>query len=358
MGTVTASLPAEILKVNTPHPVIDKFNHTDEKTKLREEHAMANSLEIAQALKELHNNNPIDLIYERYSLFSDCGLQASKTLNVPIMLEVNSPLIEEQQRYRNIVHIEQAKRIEYALFSQVDRIATVSDEVSNYVLTKGASRQQILVMPNAVDIEHFHPRVSANKQFQSENVLTIGFVGSLKAWHGIEYLMKAFQTLLSTRDNCRLLIVGDGPLRSWLEGFISGAGLEPNVCLTGWVDYDALPGIMKNMDIAVAPYPELDDFYFSPLKIFEYLAMGLPTVASSSGQIQDIIQSNENGVLVSPGDSEGLVKALSGLIDAPELRAAIGLKAREYATHRSWRNNAKQLISSMNCDTTLSAVNF
>ncbi len=82
-----------------------------------------------------------------------------------------------------------------------------------------------------------------------------------------------------------MLIVGDGPMRGWIEGFLTGTRLAERAVLTGWVPHDVLPGLVARMDIATAPYPQLNDFYFSPLKLFEYMSAGRAIVASRIGQI-------------------------------------------------------------------------
>src|SRR5262249_53202779 len=82
-----------------------------------------------------------------------------------------------------------------------------------------------------------------------------------------------------------LLIVGDGPERPRLEADLCARGLRELTQFTGSVDSDEVPGLLASMEVAVAPYPKLASFYFSPLKVYEYMAAGLPIVASRIGQL-------------------------------------------------------------------------
>ena len=105
---------------------------------------------------------------------------------------------------------------------------------------------------------------------------------------------------------------------------------------TGAVAPDAIPGLLASMDIAVAPYPPLAHFYSSPLKVYEYMAAGLPIVASRIGQVGEIIQDGVTGLLVAPGDSAAFTKALIRLQNDPELRQQLGANARESVSEHTW----------------------
>ena len=100
------------------------------------------------------------------------------------------------------------------------------------------------------------------------------------------------------------------------------------------------------MDAAVAPYPEQDDFYFSPLKVYEYMAAGLPVVASGIGQLNDLIEDGTNGLLCAPGDSADLAGALRRLQIDPGLRTKLGSEARRtMLSEHSWDAVARRIIA-------------
>src|SRR5262249_27398765 len=148
--------------------------------------------------------------------------------------------------------------------------------------------------------------------------------GTLKPWHGLRVLLEAFAMLYGRDPRTRLLIVGDGPERENLAAEALSQGLSAAVHFTGAVSPDAVPGLLNSMDVAVAPYPTLRNFYFSPMKVYEYMAAGLPVVASRVGQLQQLIQTEVNGLLVPPGDATALVGALERLRSQPELRLRLG----------------------------------
>ena len=109
---------------------------------------------------------------------------------------------------------------------------------------------------------------------------------------------------------------------------------EEALLLAGAVPHSEVPLWLERADVGVAPYPELEDFYFSPLKVVEYMAAGLPVVASSVGQLRELIQDGKTGLLVSPGDAESLALALLRLAEDRRLRLRMGRRARERAERR------------------------
>jgi len=345
-GPETAPLPADIIKIRAAvdHSVILEG---EAKAHYRERYALDVSEATRTALVELHASKPIDLIYERYCLFSTAGTRAAKTIGTPCALEVNSPLRLEQARYRKLLHDAEAEAVEREVFNQASTVFAVSAEVRDYVLSRGGKEEYAHVLPNGVDCESFRPDIAPEAIERLAGRFVLGFVGSLKPWHGIEYLMSAFHTLAQTDPGYHLLIVGDGPLRGWIEGYAAGAGISDQLTITGWADYARLPGLLTAMDVAVAPYPALDDFYFSPLKLYEYMAAGLPVVASHIGQIADVINDGHNGVLVKPGDAEQLAAALKRLRCEQTLRKTIGTAARGTAEARTWQDNARQVINTL-----------
>ena len=132
-------------------------------------------------------------------------------------------------------------------------------------------------------------------------------------------------------------------MRAWIDGFADGTGLADRIHVTGWVSHDDLPALLKRIDVATAPYPKIDDFYFSPLKLFEYLAAGRAIVASRIGQIDGIIRDGGNGLLVEPGSVEELTGALHRLLADAGMRHELGAAARKSAQAYDWSEIAQRI---------------
>jgi glycosyltransferase involved in cell wall biosynthesis len=215
----------------------------------------------------------------------------------------------------------------------------------------GVPAERIHVLPNAVDPLRFAPGAEAGTipEDVRQRVLgrcVIGFVGSLKPWHGVETLFEAFATLLTRRFAVHLIVVGEGPVREALEGVARERGLTTHVTFAGAVAHADVPAWLSLMDIATAPYTPQPDFYFSPLKLFEYMAAGVPVVAGRIGQLEELLEHERNALLHAPGDAPALAVQLERLVRDPMLRRRIGAAGRDaIGEERTWRGHARRIES-------------
>ena len=154
-------------------------------------------------------------------------------------------------------------------------------------------------------------------------------MGSFHGWHDVAGLVEAFAALHEKDDDLRLLLVGGGEGRNALEKSIRKRGLESAVVFAGKVPHEQVPAHIAAMDIAVVPYKPIKDFFFSPMKLFECMAAGRPTVAAALGQIVDVIDHGKTGCLYPAGDDIALAEAIGALLNDATLAANIGEAARQ-----------------------------
>src|SRR5574341_1196576 len=319
-------------------------------------HLLADSKFVKAALPLLEEFGP-DLIIARHTLLSMAGPTLARVLSRPCVLEVNAPLVEERRRYWGLTLQREAEEIERTVFTGVDLLVAVSEGVRTYLLRYEARRERILVMPNGVNLANFHPGVDGSEvrsRYKLDGKLVIGFSGSLKSWHGVDMLMKAFASIRNaltgheeTSARLQLFIVGDGPQRGPLRQLSRELGLDEVVTFTGAIPHGEMPMHLAAMDIAVAPYLSSDGFYFSPLKVMEYLAMGRPIVAPRLGQIPWLLRGGQApcGLMYPPDDQHELAAALLALIRDGELRRQLGARGAAQARRQSsWQSIAQQII--------------
>jgi glycosyltransferase involved in cell wall biosynthesis len=262
------------------------------------------------------------------------------------LLEVNAPLIEEQAQHRALVDRPRAEAIANRVFGTATALLAVSSEVAAYLEGFPAARGRVHMVQNGVDPARFPPGLPPALP-RRPGTFTIGFVGTLKPWHGLPALAEAFH-LLRRRGagaNARLLVVGDGPERAGFERALCERDSLGDVCFTGAVAPGEVPALLASMDAAVSPYQGGAPFYFSPLKVYEYMAAGLPVVASKVGQLDGLIQDGVTGLLCPPGDPSALAAALDRLRCDPALRARLGQAARETVLRdHTWDAVARRIL--------------
>jgi glycosyltransferase involved in cell wall biosynthesis len=295
----------------------------------------------------LERSGAFDLVYERYSLWSFAGMEYAKAVRVPGLLEVNAPLIEEQATHRGLVDRVCAERVAERVFRAATGLIAVSTEMAAYLEVFPAAQGRVHLVPNGVDPQRFSTGLTPTRP-APPGTFTVGFVGSLKPWHGLPVLIEAFALLRKRAPNSRLLIVGDGPERESIISDLSARGLLEAAYLTGMVIPNQVPGLLASMDVGVAPYFKQSHFYFSPLKVYEYMAAGLPVVASRIGQLASLLKDGVNGLLYSPGDPLALAAKLERLRRAPGLRTRLGKAARATVLRdHTWESVARRILDLM-----------
>lgn len=278
-----------------------------------------------------------DLVYERYSLFSTVLADVVEATDAAGVLEVNAPLVEEQARHRDLVDADAAWAALARQVAAASATVCVSDLVRDWVRAH-TTAGRVHTVPNGVSTSRIRPAAEA----AGDPVVT--FVGTLKPWHGVDVLVDA---LARARAPWRLRVIGDGPQGEALTEQARALGVE--VDFRGAVAPAEIPDHLAGSAIGVAPYPATaaeTDQYFSPLKIYEYLAAGLPVVASRVGQVPAIVRDGLTGLLVAPSDPDALAAALDALARDEVTRRAMGHAARaEAEAHHSWTGVVDRILA-------------
>jgi glycosyltransferase involved in cell wall biosynthesis len=287
---------------------------------------------------------PADTLLERYSLSTGPALAVARQLGIPYVLELNAPLVAEAIRHRGLKDPRgRLAERERHLIASADRVVAVSSALAEYAVACGAPATRIAVIHNGVDVAVFgnsDGRMVRERYGLSDVV--IGFAGSLKPWHGVRSLVEATARVSAPVS---LLIVGDGPEREAIRWAARHLAPGQRAVLTGEVAHDQVPDFLAAMDIGAAPFEPEPGFYFSPLKIAEYLAAGLPVVCTSQGDLPTIV--GDAGMLVTPGDSIELIRALERLVRDRPTRARMSHAARRQAEQMSWERVAERVEAAL-----------
>ena len=297
------------------------------------------------ASESLADRRP-DAILERLSLFGHVGIDLADSLGVPLVVEVNAPLTDEARRFRSLQLSDLARQIERRVLARADALLAVSKPLAQWLTENEVSPDKVHVVVNGVDVARFEAapsREDCRAKLGLTDEFCVGFVGSLKDWHGVDVLLGAFRLLLRDDPSARLLIVGSGPAEARLRRAAVEMEMADSVHFTGAVPHDRVPELLGAMDVAVAPFRHQDCFYFSPIKVFEYMACGACVVASRLGQIAEVIEDGVNGLLCAPDDERDLLAALTRARKSPDLRRRLGTAALHTVRDRyTWARAAEE----------------
>ena len=317
-----------------------------------------------RALFEIHNNlvftrgaAPLieqvdpDFIYQRYARFSWAGVVAANRTKRPLFLEYNGSEVWVGRNWDRVGSLDLLERYERLNLDAAARIFVVSDVERRNLEARGVAANKIVVNPNGVDVERFRPGVGGAERRRELGIrndeVVAGFVGTFGPWHGVEKLAAAIK-MIPFNVPLRFLLVGSGSLHGEVEKRLKDEVATGRVIFTGAVGHDRVPGLLDACDILVAPHVPLADgseFFGSPTKIFEYMAMGKGIVASRLGQIGEVLADGDTALLVDPGNVDELRAAIVRLTDDEGLRKSLGARAREVAQREhTWTHNAQRVI--------------
>jgi glycosyltransferase involved in cell wall biosynthesis len=257
---------------------------------------------------------------------------AAARLGRPAILEVNAPIIDypdsPKQRLDRALVLEPMRRWRERIARHVQLFVTTTAEI----LPAWVDRNRVLEIEWGADIDHFRPRDGASERFgiDAERVLCV-FAGAFRSWHGVVQLSAALARLHEAGDHrFGAVFIGDGPERAAAERVARGL---PAVTFTGAMPHSELPAALASADIGVAPFDPMRHgplrlgFYWSPLKIYEYMAVGLPVVAPSLPRLRRLVEHGREGLLYDPAEPRGLDDAIASLADRA-VRQRLGAAAR------------------------------
>jgi len=294
----------------------------------------------ALALAEKPGAAP-DGVWERLSLGSEVGLEVSRRVGAPLVVEVNAPLSEEAARFRHRPITAEIERRQRNVLSGAERVYCVSRSLVPYTTAAGADPLRIRVLANGVDVVAFAPPdlTAAHERVR------VGFVGSFKEWHGCDLLLDALAQAVDAGGDLELDLLGEGPMVDSLKSRAAELGIGSRVRFLGARSHAEVPAFLHSVDIAVAPAPAGLEYYFSPLKVYEYMAAGRAVIAPRAGQPAERLEHGRDAWLVPPGDVNALAAALVRLASDPERRQALGEAARRRAREEfDWSRVAARIL--------------
>jgi glycosyltransferase involved in cell wall biosynthesis len=281
-----------------------------------------------------------DFVYERCNLYFLAGSWLARRHKVRLFLEVNSPLADEREKHGGLRLAWLARRLERFTWRSAERVLPVTAVLAGILAENGVDPARITVIPNGIDPARFPPRAPA----PAGSAVTLGFVGFVRAWHGLDRVIEGMQ---AGAPNTRLVVVGEGPAIPDLQALAAKIGVAPRVIFAGLVPPEQIGAHVQNFDVALQPSATP---YASPLKIFDYMAAGCAIVAPDQPNIREILTQDETALLFDPADPAAMWRAIEQLAADAALRDRLGRAARTVLERRdyTWSGNAARLIRLVN----------
>ena len=238
-------------------------------------------------------------------------------------------------RYRAV------RSLETIALKYADMCFPISDALREEIMSRGISPDKIVVVPNGVDIKKFSPGPASEDLVRSLNLegkTVFGYIGTFFHYEGLDLLVEAFEELAPKFDSLNLMLVGDGELMPKLKELASKSSYSERIIFTGRIRNNLIVDYYKLFDLLVLPRRDAREANLvTPLKPLEIMAMGKPLVASDVGGHKEIVIDGLNGLLFTHERVDALVEKCVDLISAPELRADLGSRSRDWVeSNRDW----------------------
>jgi glycosyltransferase involved in cell wall biosynthesis len=318
--------------------------------------------------------NSYAFIYQRMSVHNFTGAILRRTLGIPLIIEYNGSEVWAAANWDRRLRLHDvAVSAERASLSNADLVVTVSGALADELAAAGVSRERIVVYPNCIDPQIFNPnRFSSEAIASLRNRLNIGegariatFIGTFGTWHGADFLARAICRLIDedlawvVEHKLHFLLIGDGLKMPEVQALLGRRPYSDFVTLTGAIPQTDAPAFLAASDVFLCPHvPNWDGstFFGSPTKLFEYMAMQRPIVASDLAQIGSVLrgtyfgpQDNSAGpsaMLFTPGSEDGFLIALREVVENPYAAREMATEARRVALGSfTWQQHVHAILA-------------
>jgi glycosyltransferase involved in cell wall biosynthesis len=289
------------------------------------------------------------LIYERYAFGNSGGVAAARRLRLPLFLEVNSPMVLELERTRGLSFKRLAERRERSIFRSATRVLCVTGVLADMLAELGVPRERLLVTPNGVELSRYAAPGDPEARRRARERLglgaaslgpVLGFVGYYRSWHRLDLALPCLAE--PGLETAHLVLIGHGPARAELEAEAARLGVSERVRFVAPVPHDQIPSLLPAFDVALLP---AINAYASPLKLHEYMAAGIATVAPDQPNLREVLSPGRDALLVPPGDGQAYRAAVTALLREPGRAAALGRAARATVERMdlTWAGNVRRI---------------
>ncbi len=253
------------------------------------------------------------------------AVNLSKALNIPLVfrnIDMLHRLMPTPVKQKIV------KFFEKKVYTQADKILALSPKYIEYITNFGVDKSKIKMLPFPVDIDFFHHSIDSNELRQQwkldKDDEIIVFIGCLYDFSGITEFICQFPKVLKEIPKAKLLIVGDGPLRTKLEQIISELGIKEHIIITGLQPFQTMPQYINMASVCINPYPvfgDMKDLFCA--KVIQYLACGKATISSSLQGMTTMLPGESCGIVYTDKETD-MAREVILLLKSPERRKRLG----------------------------------
>jgi glycosyltransferase involved in cell wall biosynthesis len=282
-----------------------------------------------------------DLFYARHTWLAFSLSRVTQETGIPLYLEVNALFTLEKAKRGELALPALTRRIENRVLNSAAKVLPVSKSLAMEIEALGVHPERLWLTPNAVDLELFDADLRNHRE---GGPFRIGLLSGFRRYHGIGTLLRAAALLRGRIGDFRVTLIGDGPMRGRANETVQHLGMQDVVEMPGEVPHHEVPAWLAQFDVALAPFEGDHNQYNCPMKLFEYMAMKVPIIASNWGEIPNLLEDGRTALLHEPARPEALA---ARIMEVWENRSAAEERAEaafEQVATNTWRSHARRIL--------------
>jgi glycosyltransferase involved in cell wall biosynthesis len=319
-----------------------------------------------RAVDRIFREWPFDALHAHdLYLFGAC-LRAGRRLGVKVVGDMHENWVHALSQYRwstrypgkAVINLDRWDTLETRWSTEVDRLIVVIDEMKERMIRKSIREDHIVVVPNTISRAFFDDLLGEGVLPEEQSAsadgianepgsaLNLIYTGGMDLHRGLASLVSAMPAIRDAVPDVRLTMVGDGATRPDLEKLSQKLGVDDIVSFKGWQPQETIPAYIQKADIGLIPHlKSVHTDNTIPHKLFHYMYLGLPVVASNCDPLQRIIDAEQAGSVYSSGDSGALATEVIKLARDTDLRIEMGRRGKAAVVERyNWEHTAEGLI--------------
>ncbi len=260
-------------------------------------------------------NKKFDIVNTHSGIDSWIGGIAARFAGVPLLVRTRHLNIPLRRNLVNFIHY------------LPNMYITCGENMRNNLVTQcGFPENKVISIPTGVSLDFFVIRKNKEAKMKyglDMNSTVVVNVGILRSVKGHEVTLKAVKTVVDSIPNAKFLIIGDGPRKKELENIAHDLGISKHVVFTGFVEN--IPEIYSFSDVAIlSSWSE-----GLPQSLLQAMATGIPVVATKVGGVPEVVNHEETGILLEPGDHEALAEGIIRILTNPDLSLQCTKRAKD-----------------------------
>ena len=292
----------------------------------------------------------VAFVWEKHDLFPGPGRKLADKWKVPLISYVHAPVVWEASKWgvKRFLWGKWLEKYEAACLKEADYVGAVSEEVKRKLVAMGIAKKKIFVSPMAVAPEKFEVKEEIRNNLREElnikNKFAIGWTGSFRSFHGMDYLVKAFSHIAKKYPEAVLLLVGEGNEMRETQELSLEMGIASSVIFTGRKPFKEMPKYIAAFDMAIVSADNGQAFHYSPLKLREYMAGGKAVLAPRAGEIALLFKNNYHLKFFEPGDIKSLAEGMQFYLEQEKAREEIAQNGKELCLEKgTWLGELERM---------------